>query len=238
MSLLLDDPMSVDGGMQDIQAIQDLGGMEVLGAMEGMAGMESAMALDDVDLFGDPVLEDTLAAMPPRTRKRLRQRLDELRTRGCSQGIAWSRQGTIASIARDAMSIDLRSVQCNPDTAEWELSEPASWSPSSRPPANPSTAASLPSSSAPFVHLAWAPTLTPDLAVLDAHGRNTVLSFSLANNQPYPVRRWETDVVDDLHAVVGCYWLPLGTAQNKQVRHASLFPQSGRLGPRAPNNTG
>jgi mediator of RNA polymerase II transcription subunit 16 len=222
MSLLLDDPMSVDGGMQDMQVIDGLGGMEVLGAMDGMGSMGSAMALDDVDLFGDPVMDDTLAVLPPRARKHLRQRLDELRTRGCCQGIAWSRQGTIASIAKDAMSIELRSIQCNPHTTEWELSKPASWSPSSPLPANPPTPVSLPSSGAPFVHLAWAPTLTPDLAVLDAHGRITVLGFSLTNNQPYPVRRWETDVVDDLHAVVGCYWLPLGTAQNKQVSHASF----------------
>ncbi|KAK4128203.1 hypothetical protein N657DRAFT_638626 [Parathielavia appendiculata] len=208
MSLLMEDhAMSVDGDIGNLDVMQGLDGMEVMGAMDGMESMGSAMALDDVDLFGDPVMDDPLGgplgAPSPRSfpSKHLQQRLDDLRTRGCCQTIAWSRQGTIASVAKDAMSIDLRFIRCNPDTTEWELSEPASWSPSS--------------SAAPFVHLAWSPSVSPELAVLDAHGRITVLGFSIANNQPYPARRWESDVVDDLHAIVGCYWLPLGMAQNK-----------------------
>ncbi|KAK4044534.1 hypothetical protein C8A01DRAFT_31320 [Parachaetomium inaequale] len=226
MALLLEgDPMNVDGAMQGLQGIQDMQGIQGMEGMEGMDGMGSmggAMALDEVDLFGDPVMDDALAGLPPPPlpSKKLQQRLDELRTHGCCQGIAWSRQGTIASIAKDAMSIDLRFIRCNPDTTDWELSEPSSWSPPSpaaSPPApNPPTPISLASTSAPFVHLAWSPTMSPDLAVIDALGRLTLLGFSIANNQPYPVRRWETDVVDDLHAVVGCYWLPPGMAPNKQ----------------------
>jgi len=34
-------------------------------------------------------------------------------------------------------------------------------------------------------------------------------------NRPYQVRSWDNDPVDDLHAVVGSYWLPL-VPQNKQ----------------------
>lgn len=63
--------MSVDGGMHHV--------------------MDGAMALDDVDLFGDPVMDNALgnAGIDLRTRppptKQLQQRLDELRTRGCCQ---------------------------------------------------------------------------------------------------------------------------------------------------------
>ncbi|KAH6650006.1 mediator complex, subunit Med16 [Chaetomium tenue] len=196
--------------------------MEGMEGMEGLGSMGSAMALEEVDLFGDPVMDDALAGLPPRplVSKSLLQRLDDLRVRGCCQGIAWSRQGTIATIAKDAMSVELRFIRSHPDTTEWGLSEPSSWSPPSptvSPPVpNPPASISLASSSAPFVHLAWSPTMSPDLAVIDALGRLTILSFSIANNQPYPARRWETDAADDLHAVVGCYWLPQGMASNKQ----------------------
>lgn len=236
MALLLEgDSMNVDGTMQGLegiegmQGIQGMEGMEGMGGMEGMEGMEglgsmgSAMALEEVDLFGDPVMDDALAGLPPRplVSKSLLQRLDDLRVRGCCQGIAWSRQGTIATIAKDAMSVELRFIRSHPDTTEWGLSEPSSWSPPSptvSPPVpNPPASISLASSSAPFVHLAWSPTMSPDLAVIDALGRLTILSFSIANNQPYPARRWETDAADDLHAVVGCYWLPQGMASNKQA---------------------
>ena len=65
MPLLLDGGMSVDGAM------------DVMGA---------TMALDDVDLFGDPVIENPLS-LPQRvpSSKQLQQRLDELRARGCCQ---------------------------------------------------------------------------------------------------------------------------------------------------------
>jgi mediator of RNA polymerase II transcription subunit 16, fungi type len=229
MGLLLEeDPMSVDGSIQGIQGIEGIEGMEGMENIGDMGGMGSAMALDDVDLFGDAVMEGALAGLPPRPlpSKHLQQRLDELRTRGCCQGIAWSRQGTVASIAKDGMSVELRYLRCNPDTAEWELSEPTSWSPPSPSPSPPTanlpTAVPPAAAAAPFVHLAWAPTMNPDLAVVDALGRITILSFHIAVNQTYPVRRWETDVVDDLHAIVGCYWLPLGMPPNKQASRLAL----------------
>ncbi|EAQ92567.1 hypothetical protein CHGG_00802 [Chaetomium globosum CBS 148.51] len=129
MALLLEgDSMNVDGTMQGLegiegmQGIQGMEGMEGMGGMEGMEGMEglgsmgSAMALEEVDLFGDPVMDDALAGLPPRplVSKSLLQRLDDLRVRGCCQGIAWSRQGTIATIAKDAMSVELRFIRSHP----------------------------------------------------------------------------------------------------------------------------
>ncbi|AEO65863.1 uncharacterized protein THITE_2143523 [Thermothielavioides terrestris NRRL 8126] len=201
-----------------------------------MEGIEGAMALDDVDLFGDPVMDNALAGLParPPPSKPLLQRLDELRTRGCSQAIAWSRQGTIAVIAKDGMSIDLRFIRCRPDNGDWELSEPSPWSavsqsPSPPPPNHHSTPLSLASAGAPFVHLAWGPQAFPELAIIDALGRVTILSFSVTLNRPYPiVRRWDADVVDDLHAVVGCYWLPLVLQHTKQaIYEHQFYPASG-----------
>ncbi|KAK4242361.1 hypothetical protein C8A03DRAFT_40329 [Achaetomium macrosporum] len=227
MALLLEgDPMNVDGAMQGMQGIQGIQGMQGMEGMEGIGaieGMEGPMALDDVDLFGDAVMDNALAALPsrPPPSKQLIQRLDELRTRGCCQSIAWSRQGTIAVIAKDGMSVDFRFLRCRPEDGEWELSEPSSLCPvsqSASPTAqsHPSEPLSLASAGAPFVHLAWGPQAFPDLAVIDALGRITIMGFSITLNRPYPiVRRWDADVVDDLHAVVGCYWLPLGLQPNK-----------------------
>ncbi|KAL2158526.1 hypothetical protein VTH06DRAFT_4293 [Thermothelomyces fergusii] len=164
-------------GMEGMEGVEGMGGMNGMDGMDGMDGMGGAMALDEVDLFGDP----------------------------------------------DGMSIDLRFIRCNPDTTEWELSEPSSWSPplpSASAPGlaaapNPPNPISPASAGAPFVHLAWSPTMSPELAAFDALGRLTLLNFSISSNQPYS-RRWEADVADDLHAVVGCYWLPPAMPQNKQ----------------------
>lgn len=240
MSLLTGDPMNVDGssqsinvmdpmqGMGSMNGMASMSGMEGMDAMQGMQGMDGiAMGLDEVDLFGDPVMNNALDALPsrPALSRPLLLRLEELRSRGCCQGIAWSRHGTIASISKDGTSVELRFLRSNPQTADWELSEPSSWSPSpSTPSPSPPGVAAPVSTSAPFVHLAWAPSTNPDLAVIDALGRLTLLSFSFSINQTYPVRRWETDLVDHLHKVVGCYWLPVQTPGAKQVGSASITP--------------
>ncbi|KAL2269964.1 hypothetical protein VTJ83DRAFT_2148 [Remersonia thermophila] len=236
------DPMSVDGAVQGINVMDPMQGMDGIGAMNGMdpmPGMEGmdaamqgmqgmqdmdgiAMSLDEVDLFGDPVINNPLDALParPSLSKPLQLRLEELRSRGSCQGIAWSRHGTIASISKDGMSVELRFLRSNPQTADWQLSEPSFWAPAPAHPApSPSGSASPVSTSAPFVHLAWAPSSNPDLAVIDALGRLTLLSFHLSINQTCPVRRWETDLVDHLHKVVGCYWLPTQIPGSKQHVH-------------------
>lgn len=193
LPLLLDSAMSVDGDMHV---------------------MDNAMTLDHVDLFGDPVMDNSLdnpLDLPtrPLPSKQLRQRLEELRTRGCCQGIAWSRQGTIASISKDGRSIDLRFLHCRPDNGAWELSEPYSCSNSLSPPAGL------------IAHLAWGVTSSPDLAVIDTVGRISILSFSITLNRCYAIKKWDSDHVDDLQAVVGCYWLPLATNPN---RVSNAFP--------------
>jgi mediator of RNA polymerase II transcription subunit 16, fungi type len=174
-------------------SVHEMPGLLLDADMGGIDGIDtSAMGLDEVDLFGDPVI-----TRPPPS-KQLRMRVDELRTRGCCQAIAWSRQGTIASISKDADSIDLRFLRCHPDTGAWDLSAPT-----------PCSVLTPVQSGVPIVHLAWAPTSSPELAVIDAAGRISILSFSITLNRAYSTRKWDVDAVDDLHAVVGCYWLPL-----------------------------
>ncbi|KAM7194311.1 RNA polymerase II mediator complex subunit Sin4 [Rhypophila sp. PSN 637] len=198
LPLLLDSAMSVDGDMHV---------------------MDNAMTLDHVDLFGDPVMDNALGNaldLParPLPSKQLRQRLEELRTRGCCQGIAWSRQGTIASISKDGKSIDLQFLQCRPDNGDWELSEPYSCSNSLSPPVGLIT------------HLAWSPISSPELAVIDTVGRISILTFSIHLNRCHSIRKWDTDHVDDLQAVVGCYWLPLALSPTRY--HYNYGPASWR----------
>ncbi|KAK3498175.1 mediator complex, subunit Med16 [Neurospora crassa] len=185
----------LDGGSIDVQH------------HDQMNAMDTAMNLDDVDvdLFGDSVMVDTaldgLSAPRPMPSKHLRQRLDDLRTHGCHQAIAWSRQGTIASITKDGRSVEFRFLRCRPEDAGWELSGPYLYGPAIIP---------MHTTAGPIVHLAWSTaTPTPELAVVDAVGRITILSLTIHLNRPFITRKWDADPVDDLHAVVGCYWLPL-----------------------------
>ena len=57
------------------------------------------------------------------------------------------------------------------------------------------------------MHISWAPTQTSELAVIDAAGRVLILNFNSNLNKMHPSRKWDTDPVDDLHAVVGTYWM-------------------------------
>ncbi|KAI1807196.1 mediator complex, subunit Med16 [Daldinia bambusicola] len=149
--------------------------------------------LDDVDdLFGD----GAPLTLPPRPiSKRLRQRIDELRERGSCQGIAWSKAGTIASITPDGQRLQLMYIHAKGRDATFTLSEPTTITPWE----------SLPGG--PLVHLSWGPG-TPELAIIDAVGRVCILNFASNINRPTPSRRWESDPIDDLQAVVGTYWLP------------------------------
>ncbi|OHF01042.1 RNA polymerase II Mediator complex subunit Sin4 [Colletotrichum orchidophilum] len=167
-------------------------------------GMDEAMQVDQLDvddLFGDGVSLSLHTARPPT--KQLRQRIDELRTRGCCQGVAWSRSGAIASISPDGKTLEARFLRSHPDDGEWGLSEPTKVDLIS---INPSS---------PIIHLAWASTTNPELAVIDATGRVAILTYSITLNRPFATRKWDHDPSDDLHAIVGSYWLPLAP-QSKQ----------------------
>ncbi|GJC99681.1 RNA polymerase II mediator complex subunit Sin4 [Colletotrichum higginsianum] len=167
----------------------------------GMNGSMQVDQLDVDDLFGDGVGLSLHTARPPT--KHLRQRIDDLRTRGCCQGIAWSRSGAIASISPDGKTLEARFLRSHPDDGNWGLSEP--------------TKVDLITINAtsPIVHLAWASTTSPELAVIDATGRVAILTYSITLNRPFATRKWDHDPSDDLHAIVGSYWLPLAP-QSKQ----------------------
>ncbi|KAI0117720.1 RNA polymerase II mediator complex subunit Sin4 [Nemania sp. FL0031] len=161
-------------------------------AMSGMDQPSMQVDLNAVDdLFGDadPL---SLPSRPPS--RRLRRRLDELRGRGCCQGLAWSKGGTIASIAPDGQSLELRYLRSNPNDAAWELSESKVITPWQN------------LNGGPVVHLSWGPA-NSELAVVDAVGRVLLLNFNSDLNRPLVTRRWDGDAVDDLHTIVGTYWL-------------------------------
>lgn len=111
--------------------------------------------------------------------------------------IAWSKLGTVASITDDGLFVEFRYLRCDPDDGSWQLSEP--------------TRCDLVSGSEhnPLVHLSWSSTSIPELAIIDAVGRVALLTFSIALNRPYFFRKWDADPLDDLNAIVGCYWLSL-----------------------------
>ncbi|ROT36946.1 mediator of RNA polymerase II transcription subunit 16 [Sodiomyces alkalinus F11] len=171
-----------------------------------MNGPMQVDQLDVDDLFGEGVGLSLSNARTPS--KQLYQRVDDLRTRGCCQAIAWSKSGVIASISPDGKSVQARVPRADPADGSWALSEPTT--------IDLITA----TSSNPIVHLAWAPTAAHELAVIDATGRVAIVAFTGALNRPYPTRKWDDDHVDDLHAVVGCFWLNLASQhKNYHVVH-------------------
>jgi mediator of RNA polymerase II transcription subunit 16, fungi type len=68
----------------------------------------------------------------------------------------------------------------------------------------------------PLVHLEWAPTNNPELAVFDSAGRVAILIFSITLNQPFSVKKWDNDLVDEMQAIAGCHWLPVAAAPPQQ----------------------
>lgn len=88
----------------------------------------------------------------------------------------------------------------------WDFSEPTLYSLSTPPPTG-----------GPIVHVAFASTPNnQDLAVIDASGRVSILNIHVNLNRPSASRKWDGDVADDSHAVVGSYWLNV-IPQSKQV---------------------
>ncbi|KAM0225824.1 hypothetical protein ACHAQD_000783 [Fusarium lateritium] len=160
------------------------------------------------DLFGDGVD----LSLPVRVQsKQLQQRMDDIRIRGCCQAVAWSRTGTIANITPDGQSVELRYLRRSPDDGSWDLSEPTTC---------PFVRGSP---TIPIVHLVWAGTSSPDLAVIDAVGRVIIVSFSITLNHPFVQRKWDTDPTDDMHTIVGTYWLNVAPA-NQQSYNVMYGP--------------
>lgn len=85
-------------------------------------------------------------------------------------------------------------MRANPRDATWELSEPKAIAPWQN------------LNGGPIVHLSWGPA-NSELAVVDVVGRVLLLNFNSDLNRPVVSRRWDGDAVDDLHTIVGTYWL-------------------------------
>ncbi|XDG09251.1 hypothetical protein ABKA04_008866 [Annulohypoxylon sp. FPYF3050] len=183
-----------------------------------MGGDAMQVDLEDVDdLFGDAAA----LALPSRpASKRLRQRLDDLRQRGCCQGISWSKGGTIVSISPNGQALQIRYIQADEKDATFSLSKPTVWSPWG----------SLPGG--PLVHVIWGP-VNSELAIIDAAGRVLIANFSGNLNRPTISRAWDGDSVDDAQAIVGTYWL-----QNLQPTKSRGPPYTPSYAPAVRNGNG
>ncbi|THV55740.1 hypothetical protein BGAL_0004g00630 [Botrytis galanthina] len=168
------------------------------------------MEVDMDDLFGDGT-GLSLPSRPPPS-KELHQRIDELRGSGCCQGIAWSKWGSIASITPNGSGLELRNLRCHPEDGTWGLSEAT---------VIPQLTNNL--DGGPLKHLSWSPTGS-ELAVTDSAGRVTLLQIFSSLNKPMMCRPCGPEPADDLHAVVGCFWLNLGPFQNRSAPRVQQGP--------------
>lgn len=126
----------------------------------------------------------------------------------------------MASVTPDGKSVQVRLLRADPADGNWGLSEPTT--------VDSITA----STSNPIVHLAWAGTNNHELAVIDAAGRVAILAFSIYLNRPFINRKWDLDHVEDLHAIVGCFWLNLAQQQknvSKSMRTIGICLNSDRI---------
>lgn len=101
-------------------------------------------------------------------------------------------------------------MRCHPDNGNWDLSEPTTCDLVKGTPV------------VPLVHLEWGTTNSPELAVIDAVGRVAIVSFAISLNHPFVTRKWDADVIDDIHAITGCYWLAVAPS-NQQVSNLHRF---------------
>jgi mediator of RNA polymerase II transcription subunit 16 len=121
--------------------------------------------------------------------------------------IAWSKWGSIASVTSNGATLELRNLRCNPENGNWELSNPTVTPPLMQN-----------ADGGPLKHLSWSPT-GHELAVIDSSGRVIILGLFASLNKPSLNRHGQIDPADDLHRVVGCYWLNTAPfPQNRSVR--------------------
>ncbi|KAL8948995.1 MAG: hypothetical protein Q9222_004866 [Ikaeria aurantiellina] len=152
---------------------------------------------DELDaLFGDRTLGEipALTDLAPLSRG-LVQRIDSQRVNGCSQKIAWSNQGCIATISDNECTVILRSLFCDPHTGLWKLSE-----------GDDGKLITRIHSGYRLEHLSWNHSGT-DLAVTDVYGNVSVFSLLVAINRCSLSKPCELGVEDNLSAVVGLMWL-------------------------------
>lgn len=128
------------------------------------------------------------------------------------RGIAWSKWGSIASITSNGHGLEFRNLRCHPENGTWGLSKPTTI---------PQLLNNL--DGGPLKHLSWSPTGT-ELAVIDSAGRVTLLQIFASLNKPMGYRPCGPEAPDDLHAVVGCFWLNLAHLPNRSGVRTLLEP--------------
>ena len=140
------------------------------------------------DLFGD-----TAAAHAA-----VLQRLDDLRSGGCSQRIAWGKLGAIASISPSGRGVDVRNLNSSPLTGRWELAKPS-----------PIDHITSTHENQPIVHLCWSH-MGSDLAVVDILGRVSIHTVYIAVDRFNCVKPVNIgDAESEVDALVGLWWLNL-----------------------------
>ncbi len=181
---------------------------------------EEEMDVDIDDLFGD----GAGLSLPSRPLpKEVFQRVDELRASGCcqsvptflflasnilltpSRAIAWSKWGCLASITPDGAGLEFRNPRCHPRDGGWDLSDPTIF---------PQVTPSL--DGGPLRHVCWSPNGS-DLAAIDSSGRVSILTLANSLNKPNLVRSSQIDPTEDIHSVVGAYWLNLFPIHQRPV---------------------
>ncbi|KAH0564742.1 hypothetical protein GP486_001870 [Trichoglossum hirsutum] len=152
--------------------------------------MEDSLDMDD--LFGEG---PTIPPPPAPTAKGLIQRLDELRSSGCNQKVAWSNLGCIAYVKRDGNGVIIRNLLCRPDDGRWTLGGEF-----------PVSQAVPNDEGQQIVHLSWNPAGS-ELAMVDTLGRLSIFTIYVAVNRLSLCRSGVVDQEDDLGVIVGMSWL-------------------------------
>jgi mediator of RNA polymerase II transcription subunit 16 len=151
--------------------------------------------MDVDDLFGDSeqVALPTMTAPPV---KGLARRLDELSASGCTQKIAWSKNGCVAYITPDGHVVNLRVFSRDPESGKWDLGK--------------DTQLEIPRGHDDFqyVHLSWSH-LGNDLAIMDAAGHVSIFSGAMALDRMTFMRADLSKPEAEMDAVVGLHWLAI-----------------------------
>jgi mediator of RNA polymerase II transcription subunit 16 len=113
--------------------------------------------------------------------------------------------GSIASITPNGAGLEFRNIRTHPKDGTWEMSGPTTI---------PQITPSL--DGGPLQHLCWGPNGS-DLAVIDAAGRIAILTLGHSLNRPNFTRSSQMDSPEELHAVVGAYWLNLSPNTQRPV---------------------
>ncbi|KAI9885287.1 MAG: hypothetical protein M1823_002914 [Watsoniomyces obsoletus] len=150
--------------------------------------------LDIDELFADDGAL-SLPQVPPV--KGLAQRIEELRTIGCCQKVAWSKLGCLAIISPDGRKVNVRNLQCSPDDGKWRLNRERL-----------AFQANSAHEGHQLCHLAWNHS-GAELAVVDVLGRIRIFQIVVAVNRLLASRPHDNlhHQEDDLGAVVGIVWL-------------------------------